>query len=49
MKNWVPESILIILTSQLKKESIGQCKAQASRTISMIASIQFGVGVDIDK
>ena len=52
-KNWVPESLTIFLhhliSSELKQVSIGQCIAQCSRPRSMIASIPFGVGVDIDK
>ena len=52
-RSWVPESLLLLLrhlvTSPLKQVSLGQCIAQAARPRSMIASIPFGVGVDIDK
>jgi len=52
-KNWVPESLLLflkyIVPSELKQVSIGQCISQSSRPRSMIASIPFGIGVDIDK
>ena len=52
-KQWVPESLQLflkhIIPSELKQVSIGQCISQSSRPRSMIASILFGVGVDIDK
>ena len=51
VKSWVPESLQILLNhlicSELKRVSIGQCITQASR--STIASILFGIGVDLDK
>ena len=38
-----------LILPELKQVSIGQCIAQASRPRSMLASIPFGIGVDIDK
>ena len=52
-KTWTPESLLILLNCLIPKElqavGIGQCIAQASRPRSLLASIPFGIGVDIDK
>ena len=52
-KNWIPESLSTLLshliTSPLKQASIGQVITQNARPRSMIASIPFGIGVDIDK
>ena len=52
-KEWVPESLQIflnlIISSELKQVSIGQCITQASRPRSTIASIPFAIGVDLDK
>ena len=52
-KVWVPESLQIflnhIISSELKRISIGQCISQASRPRSTIVSIPFGIGVDLDK
>ena len=50
---WIPESLTMFLShlvsSPLKQASIGQVIIQNSRPRSMIASIPFGIGVDIDK
>ena len=50
---WIPESLTTFLShlvsSPLKQASIGQVITQNSRPRSMIASIPFGIGVDIDK
>ena len=52
-KTGVPESLLMFLkhlvSSPLKQVSIGQSITQCSRPRSMIASIPFDIGVDIDK
>jgi len=52
-KNWIPDNLNIFLShlvsSRLKQVSIGQIITQSARPRSMIASIPFGIGVDVDK
>ena len=50
---WVPESLKIFLnsliTSELKKKTLGQCITQASRPRSIICPLMFGLGVELEK
>ena len=52
-KQGVPGSLLLFLKlltlSELKQVRIGQCISQCSHPRSMIASIPFGIGVDVEK
>ena len=51
-EKWIPESLEILLghliSSTLKKRSIGQCIVQAARPRSAIAPIPFGLGIELD-
>ena len=52
-EEWVPKSLSIFLdtliSSTLKKKSLGQCISQASRPRSMMCPLVFGLGVELDK
>lgn len=51
-KQWVPDHLLkllaIIIPSELRQSSIGQCILQSARPRSVIAPIPFGLGVELD-
>ena len=50
---WVPESLRtflrILISSNLKNKSLGQCITQASRPRSIMCPLMFGLGVELEK
>ena len=52
-KEWVPSSLMTFLnnliSSELKRNSLGQCITQASRPRSIMCPLMFGLGVQLEK
>ena len=50
---WIPESLQtflnILISSKLKKKTLGQCITQASRPRSIMCPLMFGLGVELEK
>ena len=50
---WVPESLRtflrILISSNLKNKSLGQCITQASRPRSIMCPLMFGLGIELEK